>query len=144
MKCLGKANVRHLSQKYSITSRRSSVKQTLIYDADCGFCTRSAEWLAKTKRVQIMPWQQLNDLSTLGLSEEKVSSAAYWIDENAKLHAGASAIAQALLVRGGVWAGVGQAILVSPVLVLANVAYKFIAKNRHAMPGGGASCRIPK
>jgi hypothetical protein len=31
----------------------------LIYDADCGFCTRSAQWLARRRpeRVRIVAWQ---------------------------------------------------------------------------------------
>jgi predicted DCC family thiol-disulfide oxidoreductase YuxK len=118
-----------------------ALERTLIYDADCGFCTRSAKWLAKGGRVNIKPWQAIRDLEAIGLTEEMVESSAYWADGDEVQAAAEAAIAQALIARGGIWIAAGKFILaVKPV---AAPVYKLIAKNRHAMPGGTDACRLP-
>lgn len=78
-----------------------ALSRTLIYDADCGFCTRSAKWLARTGNVNIKPWQGIQDLEALGLTKEMVETAAYWAD-GGEVRAGAeAAIAEALIAKGG-------------------------------------------
>lgn len=114
----------------------------LVYDADCGFCTRSAKWLARSQRVHIKPWQAL-DLEQHGLTEEMVTEAAYWYD-NGSLQAGEAAIAQALIARGGVWQIPGRVILLPGIRFVASRVYKVIARNRHAMPGGTNACKLPQ
>ena len=124
-----------------MTMGEVALERTLIYDADCGFCTRSAKWLAKTGKVNINPWQGIRDLGALGLTEEMVETAAYWADGGEVRSSAESAIARALIARGPGWGVAGRFILaVRPV---ASPVYKLIAKNRHAMPGGTDACRLP-
>jgi predicted DCC family thiol-disulfide oxidoreductase YuxK len=124
-----------------MTTGDVALERTLIYDADCGFCTRSANWLAKTGKVSIKPWQGIRDLEALGLTEEMVETAAYWADGGEVRAAAESAIARALIARGRGWSIAGRFILA--VRPLAAPVYKVIAKNRHAMPGGTDACRLP-
>ncbi|WP_285240044.1 DUF393 domain-containing protein [Pseudarthrobacter sp. MEB009] len=120
-----------------------ALERTLIYDADCGFCTRSAKWLARGGQVNIKPWQGIRDLDALGLTEEMVETAAYWADSGS-IRAGAeAAIAQALIAKGSGWPLLGKVILLPGVRFIASRVYKVIAKNRHAMPGGTDACRLP-
>lgn len=115
----------------------------LIYDADCGFCTKSANWLARTGRVSIRSWQELPSLDDVGLTFEMVTTAAYWLDDGAPTASGQDAIARALKERGGIWRACGRLILFPPINAIARPVYRFIAKNRHAMPGGTAACKLP-
>lgn len=119
-----------------------ALQRTLIYDADCGFCTRSAKWLASSGNVNIKPWQGIRDLEALGLTEEMVETAAYWADGGTVSAGAEAAIAQALIARGKGWQVAGQIILLPGVRFAASRVYKLIAKNRHAMPGGTDACRL--
>ncbi|WP_442859202.1 thiol-disulfide oxidoreductase DCC family protein [Arthrobacter sp. CAN_A214] len=121
-----------------------SLDHTLIYDADCGFCTRSAKWLGRSGRVSIKPWRGVRDLTVLGLNEQMVSEAAFWVNGDKVAGRGEVAIARALIRRGGAWAIAGRIILVPGVRQICASGYAVIAKNRHAMPGGTASCKLPR
>ena len=49
------------------------VSERLVFDGDCGFCTTSANWLARGDRVETVPWQFL-DLESVGLTVDQVST----------------------------------------------------------------------
>ena len=115
----------------------------LIYDADCGFCTKSARWIALGDRVAVKPWQAL-DLAALGLTTEQVTSAAYWVEDGSAHSGGAAAISRALTARGGWTRPLGGLIALWPVKLLAARIYAIAARNRFAMPGGTVACRVPK
>lgn len=120
-----------------------ALERTLIYDADCGFCTRSARWLAAGGQVRIKPWQSFKDLGAIGLTEEMVETAAYWADGGSVRAGAESAIAHALKAKGGIWIAAGSFILLPGIRLVASKVYKVIARNRHAMPGGTDACRLP-
>lgn len=115
---------------------------TLIYDADCGFCTTSASWLAKKNTFDMQAWQLIDDLEALGLDYEKVTTAAQWMVDGKIVASGADSIAQALLTHGGALKALGRVILFAPVRPVARFVYGKIAVNRHRMPGGTAACKI--
>lgn len=121
-----------------------ALERTLIYDADCGFCTRSAKWLAKRGAVSIQPWQGIRDLKSIGLTEQMVEAAAYWADGGEVRASAEAAIANALIARGTGWQIAGKFILLPGIRQPASAVYKLIAKNRHAMPGGTEACRLPQ
>lgn len=114
---------------------------TLVYDADCGFCTRSATWLAGRGTVRVDPWQG-RDLAALGLTEEDVSSRAYWVDGETVVAGGAEAISHALTARGGLWGPSGRLLRTRLVAPVAARSYRTIARHRHRLPGGDGSCRL--
>lgn len=114
---------------------------TLMYDGDCGFCTSSARWLARRGRCEIMPWQSL-DLEPLGLTEDDVSRAAYWLDASGHVSSsGAGAVAAALTTCGPGWRLAGRLLRLRPVRPLADVGYAWVARNRHRLPGSTDACR---
>ncbi|MEJ7833787.1 MAG: DCC1-like thiol-disulfide oxidoreductase family protein [Nocardioides sp.] len=113
---------------------------TVIYDGECGFCS-SANWLAERGRSEVTPWQSL-DLAPLGLTEDDVTRAAYWLDASGHVSArGAGAVAEALKSCGSVWMIAGHLIYVRPVRPLADVGYAWVARNRHWLPGSTEACR---
>ena len=114
---------------------------TLVYDADCGFCTRSAQWLAATGKVRIVAWQSL-DLAQHGLSVEDVTAAAQWLGPEGPRASGARAISLAMRARGGAAAIAGAFIALPGISLLAAAGYRVVARYRHRMPGGTAACRV--
>lgn len=116
---------------------------TLVYDGDCGFCTRSAEFVSARSDVAVSPWQAL-DLDEVGLTEEQVTSAAYWLDGDGDVpRRGARAVAAALRACGPGYAVLGRAIDLPPVRPLAAAGYAVVARYRYRLPGGSDACRVP-
>ncbi|MCW2796723.1 DCC1-like thiol-disulfide oxidoreductase family protein [Nocardioides sp.] len=114
---------------------------TCVYDADCGFCTRSALWLERHGDCTIAPWQSL-DLDLVGLTEEQVASELQWLDADGRpMASGAAAVAEALKSCGRGYRLLGQLISARPVRPLADVGYAFVARHRYQLPGGTAACR---
>lgn len=109
----------------------------LVYDADCGFCTRSAHWLDDAP----VAWHTL-DLDALQVTRTEADQNAGYLEGGRITALGAPAIARALRAKRG-WARLAGWALTKPGLRhLAAVVYPRIAKNRHRMPGGTAACRI--
>lgn len=115
----------------------------LVFDGDCGFCTRSASWLAAhAKRpVRIEPYQAL-DLAALDLSEHDVTHYAWWLDGDRRAQ-GHRAIARALLACRRPWPVLGRLILLPPLSWLGGPVYQLIARFRGHLPGATAACRLP-
>lgn len=115
---------------------------TVIYDADCGFCTTCATWLQAHGTCEIAPWQSL-DLDAIGLTEADVSAAAWWIDPTGVvLERGAGAVGEALKTCRGPYAVLGRLTLARPIRPLANLVYRLVARYRYRLPGGTAACKI--
>ncbi|MEM7142462.1 MAG: DUF393 domain-containing protein [Actinomycetota bacterium] len=114
----------------------------LVFDGDCGFCTSSARWIERRlpDDIAVVPWQSL-DLVELGLTEEQVTTAAYWIDHTGA-HRGHRGIGRSLIAAGGGWKVAGWTIIIPPVSLLARPIYAVIAKNRHVFPGATEACRV--
>jgi predicted DCC family thiol-disulfide oxidoreductase YuxK len=118
----------------------------LIYDGDCGFCIRSAQWIGSKwpPGPQVVAWQSLDDpaLLAVGLNQQDVTEAAWWIDEDGRLSRGHRAVGKALLRADGAYALIGRLLLAPPFSWTAALAYRLIARFRHRLPGGTPACRI--
>ncbi|MBF4163681.1 thiol-disulfide oxidoreductase DCC family protein [Nocardioides acrostichi] len=115
---------------------------TIVYDADCGFCTVCAQWLARHGACTVQPWQAL-DLAAAGLTEAEASEAVRWLDDAGRATAsGAEAISLALRTCGIAYRLPGWLIWLAPVRPLARVVYRVVARHRHRLPGGTAACRL--
>lgn len=115
----------------------------LIFDGDCGFCTTSAQWIERRlpDDVRVAPWQIL-DLDEYGLTEDEVTTAAYWVDDEGTPHRGHLGIGRSLIAAGGIWSVPGHLIIRPPVGWIAKPVYGWIARNRHRMPGASEACRV--
>lgn len=127
----------------------------LVYDGDCGFCTRSVQAIERWVRpasVSFQPWQGL-DLAALELTEDQVNTAVQWCvpagegPAGGRLLArasGAAALGQVLRRGSAPWQVLGTLLALPPVSWLAAGVYRLIARNRHRMPGGTAACALPR
>jgi len=122
----------------------SMIKQVLIFDGDCAFCSSSARLLRKiTKnKIVIEPYQKL-DLESLDLTTELTSKAVYFVSSGKRFVA-AAAIAQALVESKTPWAIAGWFLKLPVIRNIAKPIYYLVAANRHRLPGGTPECQMPQ
>jgi predicted DCC family thiol-disulfide oxidoreductase YuxK len=125
--------------------RRVDERPVFLYDGDCAFCTRCAQFVERRipTRAVVLPWQWVN-LAPLGVTEDDVEAAVQWIDEDGAVAAGPEAIARLLVDAGSWWRPLGRVLALAPVRWVAWPVYRLIARNRHRLPGGTAACSLPQ
>jgi predicted DCC family thiol-disulfide oxidoreductase YuxK len=123
----------------------TATRPVLVYDGDCAFCTRSVRFLERYvfRRPRIVPWQQ-TDLAPLGLTTEMCQTAVQWVDGEGSVSSGHRAVAHTLIHGGGIWKMIGRCIVLPGVGAISAVVYRWVADNRHRMPGGTAECVLPQ
>lgn len=129
------------------TTLHVPVRPTLVYDADCGFCTRSVQLVRRVvdrrERFEIRPWQEL-DLAAVGLTEQACDEAAQFVAADGRVSSGHRAIAHAVLHGAPPWRPVGLLLLAPGISPVAARVYRWIATHRHQLPGGTAACARPQ
>ena len=116
----------------------------VVFDGDCGFCTRSIEW--GRRRIRRMPTAvpyQRADLATLGLDEEACRTAVQFVAADGRVTAGERAVASLLLSAGLPWSPLGWLLALPGIRAVAGVVYRWVARNRHRLPGASDACRLP-
>jgi predicted DCC family thiol-disulfide oxidoreductase YuxK len=107
---------------------------TLIYDGECGFCRRCADWLrARRSPPQIVDYQSA-PLATWGVSREDCERAVQWLgSEHCE---GARAIAAALSHCGAPWSWAGRLIAAPGLRRISDRVYRRVASRRrcHTTP----------
>jgi predicted DCC family thiol-disulfide oxidoreductase YuxK len=121
------------------------VRPTFIYDGDCAFCTRCAEFIERRipTEARVLPWQ-FADLDALGLTAAECDEAVQWVGADGVRAAGPDAIGHLLGTSSRVWRMAGAALRARPVRAAAWPTYRWVARNRHRMPGGTAACSLPQ
>ena len=133
----------------------SSQRAVLLYDGDCGVCTRLARFVARRLRPSLHAGARPNprayeisayqaaDLSPLGLTPAKCDAALQWVDSRGRISSAQDAVAR-LLLASSAWARPIGAVLVVPgINALAGVVYRAVAANRSRLPGGTPACQLP-
>ena len=119
----------------------------LIFDGDCGFCTSSAEWVARgwPPGPRAVPWQHLgpSGLEDLGLTVHDAETSVWWVDGAGRKYGGHLGIARTLRASKGWRRAAGRALSIPPLSWLGAVAYPVIRRYRHRLPGGTPACRMP-
>jgi len=116
-----------------------------LFDADCGFCTRCSELLERASAkgaYDVVAWQHA-DLTAIGLTPEQCQEASWFVSKDGSLHRGSDGIGRALREGAIGPRPLGVLLTLPGVRVLARAVYRWVAKNRHLMPGAGDKCRMP-
>ncbi len=117
----------------------------LIFDGDCAFCTTAVNRLKALLPVfpETSPWQWL-DLDAYGLTRADVTQYA-WVVTSGHQYAGHLA-GSALLRMQPSFAlrFLGHLIATPPVSWVAALVYRWVAANRHRLPGGTPACAMPR
>tara|TARA_B100000686_G_C16667125_1_gene904219 strand:+ start:69 stop:428 length:360 start_codon:yes stop_codon:yes gene_type:complete len=103
----------------------------VIYDGDCNFCRRSAEWLKTQCDVRTMADNEI-DLSVIGLTSEDTKTSVWWIEGSIALQ-GHKAIAKALKTSRKSWKLFAKIIEAPLITWISAIVYKWVANNRHRL-----------
>lgn len=118
--------------------------RTLLYDADCAFCTRSAGWaLMLGCDVVSVPWQSYERLSDYRIRPGDAARVVHLVDHG-EVVTGHVAIARTLRSsnRRGVRLA-GRVVEARAMRPLASRTYAAVASHRYRLPGGTPACRLP-
>ena len=117
---------------------------TLVFDGDCGFCTRCVALVPKSVRrtTNVVPYQRA-DLVALGLTTAECAEAVQWVGDDGSRGRGHAAIGRLLQSGDLAWRVVGTLLLLPPVSWLAAAVYRLVAANRMRLPGGTPACAVP-
>lgn len=112
------------------------------YDADCGFCTKTARIVARTGvRARLEPLQQA-DLAAHGIDSQHALEEMAFVDERGRVVYGHHAWAGILRTGNPLFWLVGT-LLDAPVIEQpAAWVYRQVADNREKMPGGTPACGL--
>lgn len=113
----------------------------LIYDGDCAFCKNSLNWaITNLKDLPRYAAFQKIDLSEYQLSLAEAKAQVWLIDGETHL-GGHRAVAWLFLNQKSlVWRALGHFLIAfSPISAW---VYRWVAKNRHRLPGGTKECSI--
>jgi predicted DCC family thiol-disulfide oxidoreductase YuxK len=117
----------------------------LIFDGDCAFCSSSVRvaqrFIGRMPRVE--PYQ-FADLGLLGLTSEECVLAVQYVARDRHVYSAHDAVSALLLAAGRGWWVLGALMRLPGVHWLSGVAYRWVARNRHRLPGGTPACSLAK
>ncbi|GAA0526413.1 hypothetical protein GCM10011581_13250 [Saccharopolyspora subtropica] len=115
----------------------------LIYDGDCGFCTRSVRWAERLPvRMRILAWQEA-DLAAYRTTPERARHEVLWVAPSGRVFGGAAAVAELLRSARLPWPVVGWAMSAPVLRWVAERVYRWVADNRSRLPGATPACQLP-
>ena len=113
-------------------SKGQRARGWLFYDADCGFCTRIARWLArpmKRRQLGVAPLQDGRVTSLLGMPPQELLLAVRYLAPDGSQHSGAEAFVT--LAREFWWARPLVWISrIHGVMGVMHAGYRWVARNR--------------
>jgi predicted DCC family thiol-disulfide oxidoreductase YuxK len=104
---------------------------TFYFDADCGMCTKLAQWAERNTAATLRAIQQSEpELITLGVPPDRLLTTAH-ANAHGTLVSGAQAIASVLTqARHPSARGLGRLMALPPMRPAAEAAYRLAAQNR--------------
>ncbi|RKN45514.1 DUF393 domain-containing protein [Micromonospora endolithica] len=117
----------------------------MLYDGDCGFCTRSINDISGRVRpaTPIAAYQTV-DLAAWGVTASRADHEVLYVEPSGRVYGGAQAFARLLRTGRPAWRPVGFLLALPPTRWLAAGVYRLVADNRMRLPGGTAACAVPR
>ncbi|PXY36313.1 thiol-disulfide oxidoreductase DCC family protein [Prauserella flavalba] len=122
---------------------REAPEPRLLFDGDCGFCTRSVTWLDRRGMLgyPFLPWQTVADDELPVPVERLMTEVVLELPDGTTL-GGADALAATVGASASPWRVAGHLLRLPGVRHVARAVYRVIARNRYRMPGASAACKI--
>lgn len=119
----------------AMARKQHPIDAALVYDGECGFCTRVADRVREKYPAQprVVPWQEI-DLDQYGLTARMCHEAVRWVDYRGN-EGGARAIGRLWQAQGGWRRLVAWMPFVWPFSEFAAWVYRKVADNRHRLGG---------
>ena len=121
------------------------MKPVLIFDGDCGFCTKTANLVKQLDtrgHIRVLPNHTTSLLDEVGLTFEQTLEAAWFVDEKGRQFRGAGAINTCLAAVHGLFEPLVWLYALPGVRQIEDMAYAWVARNRYRMPGSTAACKV--
>jgi predicted DCC family thiol-disulfide oxidoreductase YuxK len=119
------------------------VPPVLVFDGDCAFCSSSVRagerWIGRMPAA--VPYQT-TDLGGLGLTTARCEQAVQYVEVGGVVHSGEDAVSALLRAAGKGWRVLGAAMRLPGLHWLSGVLYRWVAANRHRLPGGTPACSL--
>lgn len=116
------------------------MRPTLLYDADCGFCTKAARLVPRLHLdVDVVALQTI-DLASLNVSSERAVEEMPFVHPDGTVNYGHEAVAAALRTGPAPVHVLGLILGLPALTPIARPAYRWLARHRHRLPGGTAAC----
>ena len=121
--------------------------RVLIYDGDCKFCQLSLDFGIRHLATfpQYVAFQKI-DPTKFGLTIEQVKTQIWMANEGPGKtlpQGGHLAAGEILLMqRNPFYKVLGWFVKTPPTSLLADAVYRWVAKNRHRLPGGSRQCKL--
>lgn len=118
-------------------------RPVLVYDGDCALCSSSARALERwiRHRPTVVAWQHA-PLVELGLTQDDCETAVQWVEADGTVLSAHLAVARVFVYGGRGWWLIGRFLLLPGVRSVAGIAYRWVARNRHRLPGGTPTCSL--
>lgn len=114
----------------------------LLYDQDCGFCTRVAKTAPRLHlQIGICPMNSV-ELATLGVDPVRATREVPFVSADGTVSYGHRAIAAALRTGPLPLKLIGTLLVLPGLSQLGGLVYRTVAKNRHRLPGGQRECKL--
>jgi len=119
----------------------------VLYDADCGICTRSACWLAshdRDRRLDLQPLQAADRVAPDAPPAGELLAALHVRAADGRWHRGGDAVLTALDVIPR-WRGLARLVRRTPLHLVVEPAYRLVAANRGLASRllGAEACPLP-
>lgn len=116
----------------------------MLNDADCGFCMRTARLVPRLGVDVDSSTVQAADLDALGVDADRAVVEMPYVHPDGRVDYGHRAFAAILRTGPLPWRVVGRLMTLWPVEPVAGRVYRWVAANRHRMPGGTAACELQR
>lgn len=115
----------------------------LLFDGDCGFCTKSIAWLDARSMLgqQAVPWQSVPE-DELPVPVQRLTTEVVLERPDGRVLGGADALTASVRTSGSPLRFLGMVVGAPGVRVLARAVYRVIARNRYRMPGSSDACKV--
>ncbi|MCS7059868.1 MAG: DUF393 domain-containing protein [Anaerolineae bacterium] len=91
-------------------------------------------------RIEVLPYQTPGLLERTGLTAAQCAEAAWFVYPDGRQYRAAAAINRALHELGGMWRLLALFYRMPGIRHLEDAAYRWVARNRHRLPGASAAC----
>jgi predicted DCC family thiol-disulfide oxidoreductase YuxK len=121
--------------------RPAVVTGRLVFDGECGFCTRCVGWVRRLDtrdRIDIRPLQAEGAPASVGATPEQCREAVQWLGPDGVSRSGADAVNAVMSVLAG---NALPSAVYRATSGLQERAYRWVADHRGRFPGATPYCQ---